>query len=142
MEMSKEITEAIYLTVNLPPVTKKNSPKIIDTGQRCPRCGRGSVSLPLPSKQFTRYQKDCGWFLGPAKGLSLNVPLNVEARYYISADVKSDLCNYHAALHDILTHYRVIEDDNRNIIVSTDGSRVYVDSENPRTEIIITPAAR
>ena len=31
-------------------------------------------------------------------------------------------------------------DDNRNIIASTDGSRVYWDKTNPRVEITITDA--
>jgi Holliday junction resolvase RusA-like endonuclease len=66
-------------------------------------------------------------------------PVNVEAHYYIDADRTCDLTNLHAALHDMLVHYNVIADDNRKIIVSTDGSRVHVDRKNPRTEVIVTP---
>ena len=35
-------------------------------------------------------------------------------------------------------HYRVIEDDNSKIVVSTDGSRVRYAKFNPRTEVEIT----
>jgi Holliday junction resolvase RusA-like endonuclease len=49
-----------------------------------------------------------------------------------------DLCNLHAALHDILVKYQVIEDDNSKIVVSTDGSRVLYDKDHPRTEVVIT----
>ena len=49
-----------------------------------------------------------------------------------------DITNLHSALHDILVHYQVIEDDNSNIVKATDGSRVLYDKENPRTEIYIT----
>ena len=51
-----------------------------------------------------------------------------------------DLTNLHEALHDILVKYHVIADDNCKIIVSTDGSRVLYDRENPRTEVTITKA--
>jgi Holliday junction resolvase RusA-like endonuclease len=124
----------------LAPVTKKNSPRVVDMGRRCPVCGRGGKSKPLPSPQFRQYQNDCAHFLGRARGLNISGPVNVEAHYYIRADIKSDLCNYHAALHDVLVHYGVIEDDSRRVIVGTDGSRVHVDRKNPRTEITITPA--
>ena len=49
-----------------------------------------------------------------------------------------DITNLHSALHDILTHYGVIADDNCKIVVATDGSRVKVDRDNPRTEVIVT----
>lgn len=135
------LTEPLKIIIKVPPVTKKNSPKIIDIGSRCPHCGRCRTSRLLASNQFLNYQNACGWLLGTAKGMLIDCPVNVEAHYYISKDAVSDLCNYHAALHDMLVHYQVIKDDNRHIIVSTDGSRVHVDRENPRTEVIITPIA-
>ena len=48
-----------------------------------------------------------------------------------------DLVNLLEATDDVLVHYGVLEDDNSNIIVSHDGSRVFYDKENPRTEIYI-----
>lgn len=48
-----------------------------------------------------------------------------------------DLCNLHEALCDVLVKYGVLEDDNSNIVVSMDGSRVFYDKENPRTEVEI-----
>ena len=41
------------------------------------------------------------------------------------------------AIDDILVKYGVISDDDYKTIVSHDGSRVYVDRDNPRTEIYI-----
>ena len=49
-----------------------------------------------------------------------------------------DLTNLNEALHDILVKGQVLVDDNAKIIVSTDGSRVHLDRENPRTEVKIT----
>ena len=52
-------------------------------------------------------------------------------------NIKRDKSN--KIVHDILTKYDIIEDDNRDIVASTDGSRVYYDKENPRVEIEISP---
>lgn len=49
-----------------------------------------------------------------------------------------DLTNLLEAIDDVLVHTRVLEDDNSNIIVSHDGSRVLYDKENPRTEVYIS----
>jgi Holliday junction resolvase RusA-like endonuclease len=51
---------------------------------------------------------------------------------------KVDLSNLLNSTLDILVHYGVLIDDNRNIVYSVDGSRVFYDKENPRTEIEIT----
>ena len=48
-----------------------------------------------------------------------------------------DLGNLQASTCDILVKYKVIKDDNFNIVTSMDGSRVFQDKNNPRTEIII-----
>jgi Holliday junction resolvase RusA-like endonuclease len=49
-----------------------------------------------------------------------------------------DLINLHAALHDALVDCGVLIDDHSGIIVSTDGSRVRHDKENPRIDVVIT----
>ncbi len=54
-----------------------------------------------------------------------------------------DITNLHSALHDILVASGVLKDDSSlspRIVVGTDGSRVLVDRENPRTEVEITEA--
>ena len=48
-----------------------------------------------------------------------------------------DLTNLLEALDDVLVNAGVLADDNCNIIYSHDGSRAFVDRENPRTEIVI-----
>jgi Holliday junction resolvase RusA-like endonuclease len=50
-----------------------------------------------------------------------------------------DLVNLLEATCDMLRHYGVIKDDDSSIVASHDGSRVYYDKLNPRTEITITP---
>lgn len=119
------------ITIEGEPRTKKNSQRIIRAKGRY---------IPIPSKQYKDYEKAAGQYLEPWKELKIAEPVNIEARYYMKTRRKVDLTNLHEALHDILVKYGVLEDDNASIITSTDGSRVYYDKENPRTEIVITPA--
>ena len=118
---------AIKFTINLPPRTKKNHSQLIYVG------GRARI---IPSKQYLQYEKDCGFLLPHIS--TIYKPINVKATYYMPTRRKVDLINLHGALHDVLVHYGVLADDNSSIIVSTDGSRVLYDKENPRTEIEIT----
>jgi Holliday junction resolvase RusA-like endonuclease len=65
-------------------------------------------------------------------------PVNVKALYYMPTRGKVDLINLHAALHDVMVKYGTLPDDDCRVIVSTDGSRVRYDKDNPRTEVTIT----
>jgi Holliday junction resolvase RusA-like endonuclease len=69
---------------------------------------------------------------------SVDYPVNVKCVYYMPTRRKVDLSNLLNSTLDILVHYGVLIDDNRNIVYSVDGSRVFYDKENPRTEIEIT----
>lgn len=112
--------------IELPPVTKKNSQRMIQ---------RNGRMIPIPSKAYAEYEKAAGWFLKP---LGIDYPVNIKALYYMPTHRNVDKTNLESALCDVLVKYGVIEDDNSRIVVSTDGSRVLYDKENPRTEVYIT----
>lgn len=115
-------------TINLPPITKKNHSQIIfnrNTGQR----------MVIPSKQYKQYEHDCAWFMPSTRAEGM---VNVKAVFYMQTHRRVDLVNLLQALLDILVKYGVIEDDNANVVVSVDGSRVLYDKEHPRTEVEIT----
>ena len=116
----------VTFTIPLKPVTKKNSQRII--------INRGKPMI-LPSKAYKEYEHDALYFLKP---LEIDYPVNVKAVYYMPTKRRVDLTNLHEALHDVLVKAGTLTDDNSNIIVSTDGSRVMYDKDNPRTEIEIT----
>ena len=117
-------------TIPLNPTTKKNSQQIITRG-RHPRL--------IQSARYRKYADDCGYFINfPYK--AIEYPVNIKALYYRGSRHRVDLSNLNAALHDILVKYGVIKDDCCSIVISSDGSRVYYDKENPRTEIHITPS--
>lgn len=118
--------DEIKLTIKLPPVTKKNSMQIVGNGKR-PKL--------IPSAQYRRYERDAGWFLKP---LAIAEPVNIRAIYFMPTRLKVDITNLESALMDVLVKYGVIADDNCRVVVSTDGSRVMYDKENPRTEVTIT----
>lgn len=51
---------------------------------------------------------------------------------------RCDLSNLQEALLDLLVDAEIIEDDNWQIVSRMDGSTVYYDKDNPRTEVEIT----
>lgn len=121
--------EYVYkFTIPLPPITKKNSQQIVWAH------GRPCI---IQSKKYKEYEKNAGYFI-PCKNANINYPINLEMIYYMPTKRKVDLGNLEAATCDILVKYKVIADDNYNIVASMDGSRVFYYKENPRTEIVIT----
>lgn len=116
-------------TINLAPITKKNSQQIIYAHGR---------PMIIPSKQFKAYEKNCSFFIPAECRKKIDYAVNVKATYYMPTRRRVDLTNLHESLHDILVKYGVLADDNSKIIVSTDGSRVMYDKEAPRTEVEIT----
>lgn len=117
------------IVINIKPVTKKNSQRIIIV--------RGRPMI-IPSKLYKDYEKDCSAYLKPLE-TPIDYPINLKCLFFMSTKRKIDLCNLQEAICDILVHYGILADDNRNIIAAQDGSRVYYDKKNPRTEIEITP---
>ena len=89
----------------------------------------------MPSDRYRQYEHD---FLLLCPNIPIiDYPINLKALYYMPSRRKVDLINLHEALHDSLVAANVLLDDNCNIIVSTDGSHVFYDKINPRTEIYI-----
>lgn len=121
------------LTIPLAPVTKKNSQQIV----RNPKTGRYFL---IPSKKFMEYKDQfldyLGWNL-PHDFRTFTEPVQITARFYMPTKRPVDLTNLLEALDDVLVQGLVIADDNWNIVVSHDGSRVLYDKENPRTEVEI-----
>jgi Holliday junction resolvase RusA-like endonuclease len=120
----------IRLTLRGDPRTKKNSQRIASNGKL------------LQSEPFLQWQNDVGWQIpGQYRNARISVPVNVNAAFFMQTRHKVDLGNLLAAVCDMLVHYGVIADDNRDIVASMDGSRVYWDKAAPRVEIEITAIA-
>ena len=118
------------------PRTKKNSRRHVNVK----KLTGAEYTMPLPSKQFSAYEKDCLKQITGNQRRRITTPVNVKAVYYMQTRRKVDLVNLLEGTCDILRDAGVVEDDNRNVIASTDGSRVFWDKKNPRVEITITDA--
>lgn len=117
------------IVINEPPRSKKNSMQIIRLGSR--------YSL-TQSKQYKEYKRSCAKYLTGVVETPINIPVVVRCEYYMPTRRRVDLTNLMAATHDLLVDYGILADDNRDVIASVDGSRVYYEKDNPRTEITIT----
>ena len=120
----------IKITIPLDPRTKKNSQQIF----RNRKTGKPFISQ---SEIYKQYVKDCGYFLKNKVSEPIDYPVNVKALYYRETRRRVDITNLHSCLHDVLVEHGILEDDNSNIVVGTDRSRVFLGDKNPRTEIEI-----
>ena len=119
---------AVTFTIELAPITKKNHSRIIKVKGR---------PMVVPAKRYRQYETAATPFC-PYE--LIDYPVNIEAHYYMPTRRRVDITNLESALMDVLVHAGTLLDDNCAIVVSTDGSRVHYDKENPRTEVIITPS--
>ena len=120
-------------TVPIKPCIKKNSQEIVMIPIKGTNKKRPTI---IQGKQYRQYEKDCKPYI-PDYGI--DYPINVKTVFYMPTRRRVDLSNLIEAIHDIMTKYNCIVDDNCNIIYSIDGSCVKYDKENPRTEVEITP---
>lgn len=116
--------------ISLPPITKKNSQQILTNH----RTGKPFIT---PSKQYKKYEQAAMWYLTPKPKAPLVGRYNIRLLFYMPTRRKVDKTNLESAIMDVLVDAKILADDNRNIVAATDGTRVYYDKENPRTEIYI-----
>lgn len=120
-------------TIPLKPCIKKNSQEIV----KVPIKGSNKKRLAIiQGKLYRQYEKECEQYIPE---LNIDYPINVKSVFYMPSRRRVDLNNLFEALHDVMSKYHCIVDDNCNIIYSVDGSCVKYDKENPRTEVEITP---
>lgn len=125
--MKKQIWQGVVIGN---PTTKKNSQQIF----RNKTTGRTFIGQ---SQKYKEYEQRAIVDLFKIGRPKINKPIEVKCVFYRDSARIVDLVGLLQAIDDILTRANVIEDDNMKIIKSHDGSRVYIDRENPRTEITI-----
>lgn len=119
----------IKFTIPLPPISKKNSQRIMINRVT----GKPFI---MPSAQYVQYERDAAWFI--PSGRRIDSPVNVKCLFYMPTRRKVDLTNLLEAIDDIMVKAGLLADDNSEIVQSHDGSRVFYDKDRPRTEIYIT----
>ena len=113
------------ILIPLEPKTKKNSQQIVNKGGR---------PFLIQSKAYRQYEKDAMIFLKP---LGIDYAVNVRCLFYMKTHRRVDLTNLLEAIDDVMVKAGTLKDDNCDIVAGHDGSRVYYDKDNPRTEIYI-----
>ena len=114
-------------TIPIEPVTKKNHSQVVMIKGR---------PIVLPSRPYQEYEKKCKQYI-PKINEPINYPINLKCHFYKGTHRKCDLTNLLQAVCDILVKYKILEDDDYSIVSTTNGSEVFYDKENPRTEIYI-----
>ena len=118
----------INFTIPLAPITKKNSQRIVIN----PKTGRPFI---MPSSAYKDYEREAALFI--PRGVHIDKPVNIKCLFYMPTRRKCDLTNLLEAIDDILVKTGVLADDNYTVVAAHDGSRVFYDKDNPRTEIYI-----
>ena len=119
----------LKFTIPLAPISKKNSQQILINKAT----GRPFI---MPSKKYKDYERDAMPFV--PKNIFINSPVNVNCLFYMPTKRKCDLTNLLEAVDDLMVKAGLLSDDDYTVIESHDGSRVFYDKENPRTEVYIT----
>lgn len=123
------MSNELRFTIPLDPKTKKNNQQIVKVNGRY---------MVIQNKRYREYEREAGAYL-PRLERPIDEPVVVKAVFYRGSKRRVDKANLEEALDDILVHHGVLADDNRDIIASTDGTRVFYDKDNPRTEVTISP---
>jgi Holliday junction resolvase RusA-like endonuclease len=121
----------IKYTIKLPPITKKNSQQILYNKST----GRPFI---MPSANYKKYEREAAWHLRPRLRQPIDYPVNVKCEFYMPTKRRTDLNNLLEAATDLLVYAGILADDHYGIVASHDGSRCYIDRNNPRTEITIS----
>lgn len=112
--------------------SKKNSQQIILN----PKTHKPMI---IQSKIYKQFENDCGYFLNRYK-LNIDYPIGLKCTFIVPDKRKRDLTNLENAIADILVKYKVIQDDNYNIIDNWDGSRIIYQKGIEKTIIEIKKA--
>lgn len=110
--------------------SKKNSQRILINK----RTGKLFIGQ---SEIYINFERECGNFLTKYKN-NITYPVNLKCTFYVPNKRKRDLTNLENAIADILVKYKVLEDDNYNILQSWDGSRIIYEKGREETIIEIT----
>jgi Holliday junction resolvase RusA-like endonuclease len=109
------------------PRSKKNSKRIIVCKGR---------PMIIQSELYKQYERECAVFL-PKLENPISSPINLKCTFIVPDKRKRDLTNLLNAIQDILVKYKILEDDNYNIVNTTDGSQIIYEKNVAKTIIEI-----
>jgi len=134
-------------TVYGPPRTKKNSNEIRRRGGarsgRCHCCGKlKGAPFVAPSRAWEAWLASAVIVFQPLSCRHVTEPVNCNAVFYRDKKSKNqgDACGFYQGLADVLEKHGVVAND--SLIVTWWGTRLDVDVDNPRTEVVLEGAQR
>lgn len=110
---------------------------IAGTGAKCPVCGKRKKQFVKQGKANDEYTFRALCYINPRPEHPISTPVHVKYLFYMQTRRKVDSLNLQAEADDLLVSVGVLKDDNASIVRSHDGTRVFYDKENPRTEVYI-----
>lgn len=112
-------------------MTKKNHEEIRRRRNGSPFISHGEI--------YREYEEEAAWIVkAQYSGEPIDYPVNCKYTFWMPSERRVDKTNLQSAADDILVRAGVLKDDNFKILAGHDGTRVMVDREHPRTEIVIT----
>jgi Holliday junction resolvase RusA-like endonuclease len=103
------------------------------------------------SANYTAWRKDSlmqlglnnngAWTKNFQKPDGIDYPINLKCHFYVKDNIRRDMSALYEGIQDVLVEAKVLKDDNFKIIAGHDGSRVFVDKENPRIELWLQEVA-
>ena len=110
---------------------------IAGCGRRCPVCGKHQKQFIRQGKAGSEYSFYAEKFLFPKPAKPIDRKVHICYKFYMKTRRKVDELNLCASADDLLVSAGILKDDNTSVVAHHDGTRVFYDKENPRTEIYI-----
>ena len=119
-------------TVTGNPIVKKNTQKVV---------WRRGRSIVVYSAQYRSWWNNAMDELAVQKKPAepIDYPVILVCKFFMQTRRVVDLSALYEGIQDTLVKAEILKDDNFNIIVGHDGSRVLLDRDNPRIEVAIIP---
>lgn len=119
-------------TVTGNPIVKKNTQKVV---------WRNGRSIVVYSPQYRAWLNNAmdELALQPRPDEPIDYPVLLVCKFFMQTLRIVDLSALYEGIQDTLVKAEILKDDNFNIIIGHDGSRVLLDRENPRIEVAIVP---
>ena len=120
-------------TVSGNPIVKKNTQKVV---------WRNGRSIVVYSAQYRAWLNNAMDELALQKRPDepIDYPVLLVCKFFMQTLRVVDLSALYEGIQDTLVKMEILKDDNFNIIIGHDGSRVLLDRKNPRIEVAIVPA--
>jgi len=106
--------------------------------------------ITVVSTNFSSWEKDAMRQLGysangkfnknKTRTKGIDCPVILKCHFYNYDKRTRDISNYYEGIQDLLVDAEILKDDNFNIIIGHDGSRMFIDSQHPRIEFWILQA--